>query len=50
MITIQEWLSDLSNNCSVQHLDDIESGTFVAKVTEDIYLMNHAEVKECPQK
>ena len=46
MITITEWLTDLSENYSVQHFDDVESGTFVANVKEDIYLMRHAEVKE----
>lgn len=46
MITMQEWLKDLSENYSVQHCDDVESGTFVANVKEDIYLIKHAEVKE----
>lgn len=41
-----DWLSDLSKNYSVQHFDDVESGIFVAHVKGDIYLMNHAEVKE----
>lgn len=41
-----DWLLDLSENYSVQKFDDIESGTFVAKIKDDIYLMNHADVKE----
>ena len=50
MLSIGEWLKDLSENYSVEKFEDIESGVFVAKVKEDIYLMNHSEVKECPQK
>lgn len=46
MLTVSEWLGNFSKNYSVQHYDDIESGTFVAKIKEDIYLMNNAEVKE----
>ena len=46
MITITEWLTDLSENYSVQHCDDVNSGTFVAKVKGDIYLMRNAKVKE----
>ncbi len=46
MITIQEWLTNLSENYSVNKFEDIESGTFVAKIKSDIYLMNNAEVKE----
>lgn len=45
MISIGEWVKDLSENYSVQQFDDIESGIFVAKVKEDIYLMSHAELK-----
>lgn len=41
-----DWLLDLSENYSVQKFDDIESGTFVAKIKDDIYLMNHVDVKE----
>lgn len=46
MLTLSEWLSDFSKEYSVHHYDDIESGTFVAKVKDDIYLMKDAEVKE----
>ena len=46
MITITDWLTDLSENYSVQHLDDVESGAFVANVKGDIYLMRNAGVKE----
>ena len=44
-MTISEWLHDLSENYSVQHCDDVESGTYVAKVKDDIYLMKDAEIK-----
>lgn len=46
MITITEWLTDLSENYSVQHLNDVESGIFVERITEDIYPIKHAEVKK----
>ena len=46
MLTITEWLNDLSENYSVQHFDDIESGIFCERIKGDIYLMKHAEVKE----
>ena len=42
MISIKDWLMDLSENYSVERLDDVESGEFVAKVTDDVYLMKHA--------
>ncbi|WP_458456193.1 hypothetical protein [Methanobrevibacter sp.] len=45
MITIQDWLIDISKNYSVQHCDDVESETYVAKVKDDIYLMKDAEIK-----
>lgn len=45
MVSLVDWLKDLSENYSVHKFDDIESGIFVAKITEDIYLMNNAEVK-----
>ena len=44
-VSLSEWLIELSENCSVQQFDDIESRIFVAKVKEDIYLMSHAELK-----
>lgn len=44
-VSLSEWLIDLSENYSVQQFDDIESGTFVAKVKKDVYLMNHVELK-----
>ena len=46
MISISDWVKDLSENYSVQQFDDIEAGIFVAKIKSDIYLMNHAEVKQ----
>lgn len=45
MLSLREWLMDLSENCSVQRFEDVESGTFVARVKGDVYLMNHDEVK-----
>ena len=45
-MSLSDWLIDLSENFSVQRFEDIESGTFVAKVKDDVYLMNHAEVKQ----
>ena len=45
MVSLVEFLDDFSKNYSVQHFDDIESGIFVAKITEDIYLMKNVEVK-----
>ena len=45
MVSLVDWLKDLSENYSVHKFDDIESGTFVAKVKDDVYLINHAEVK-----
>lgn len=45
MVTIAEWLKDLSENYSVHKFEDIKTGTFVARVKGDIYLMNNAEVK-----
>ena len=50
MISVRDWLTDISANYSVEQFDDIENGVFVAKITEDTYLMNHKDVKECPQK
>lgn len=44
-VSLSEWLIELSENYSVQQFDDIESGTFVAKVKKDVYLMNHVELK-----
>ncbi|WP_292749761.1 hypothetical protein [Methanobrevibacter sp.] len=46
MLTVSEWLGNFSKNYSVQHFDDIESGIFVAKVKEDVYLLKHVEVKK----
>ena len=40
-----EWLTDLSENYSVQHFDDVETGIFCERIKGDIYLMKHAEVK-----
>lgn len=45
MVSKADWLKDLSENYSVQHFDDIESGIFVANIIGDVYLMKHAEVK-----
>lgn len=45
MVSLTDWIKDLSENYSVNRFDDINSGIFVAKIKEDIYLMNHAEVK-----
>lgn len=46
MITMQEWLINLSETCSVQRFEDIDSGIFKEKIKDDIYLVSHAEVKE----
>lgn len=46
MMTITEWLTDLSENCSVQRFEDIEGGIFKAKIKGDIYLIRNAEVKK----
>ena len=46
MITIQEWLINLSETCSVQRFEDIESGIFKEKIKDDIYLVSHEDVKE----
>lgn len=46
MISLKDFIKDVSDNYSVQHFDDIEEGIFVAKIKGDIYLMNHAEVKQ----
>ena len=43
---IEEWLMDLSRNYSVEHIDDVESGTFIAPVTSEIYLVKHSDVKK----
>ena len=45
MITITECLKDQSENYSVQHFDDVESGIFCERIKGDIYLMKHTEVK-----
>lgn len=46
MVSLFDWLVELQENYSVQRFEDIESGTFVANIKGDIYLMNHAEVKD----
>ena len=46
MITLKDWIMDLAENYGVHQFDDVESGTFVAHVKKDIYLMNHADVKK----
>ena len=46
MVSLKEWLTDLSQNCSVQRFEDIESGIFKARIKDDIYLVSHADVKE----
>lgn len=45
MVSLTEFLDDFSKNYSVQRFDDIESGIFVTKIKEDIYLMKNVEVK-----
>ena len=50
MMSMSEWLTDISENYSVENFDDITNGIFVAKITDDTYLMSHKDVKECPQK
>ena len=45
MVSLVDWILDLSENYSVHRFDDVESGAFVAKVKDDVYLMNHAKVK-----
>lgn len=46
MITITEWLKNISENYSVTHFNDVESRTFVSRIKGDIYLMDHSEVRE----
>ena len=46
MISLVDWLKNLSEDYSVQHFDDVESGIFVDKIKEDIYLIKNAEVKK----
>lgn len=46
MINLSEWIMDLSRNYSIQHIDDVENGVFVAPVTNEVYLVKHAEVKK----
>lgn len=46
MITITEWLKNISENYSVTHFNDVESGTFVSRIKGDIYLMDYSEVRE----
>ena len=45
MISLTDFIKDISDNYTVENFDDIDGGIFVAKITEDIYLMNHSEVK-----
>lgn len=45
-ISLIDFIKDISDNYSVQNFEDIEAGIFVAKIKEDVYLMNHVEVKE----
>ena len=40
-MNLGDWLMDLSMNYSVEHIDDVESGTFIAPVTSDVYLVKH---------
>ena len=44
-MNLSDWLMDLSRNYSVEHIDDVESGTFIAPVTSDVYLVKHSDVK-----
>lgn len=46
MIGLNEWLMDLSRNYSVQHVDDVDGGVFVAPITAEVYLVKHTEVKK----
>ena len=44
MISLGDFINEFSKEYNVQHIDDVESGVFVAKVKEDIYLMKNVEV------
>ena len=44
-LTLQEWLKDLSENYSVENIDYAESGTFIAQINNDIYLIRHDDLK-----
>ena len=45
MVTITDWLMDLSENYSVQHIDDLE-GTVIKPINNEYFLVKHAEVHE----
>lgn len=45
MLSVAEWLTDLSNNYSVQQVEDTKGGIFVERIKGDIYLIKHTEVK-----
>lgn len=45
-VTLIDFINEFSKNYSVQHFDDICAGIFIAKVKEDIYLIENAEVNE----
>jgi len=46
MISLADFINEFSRDYSVQNFDDINSGIFVAKVKEDIYLMKNVDVRE----
>lgn len=46
MMTISEWLTDLSQNYSVQNVEDTKNGIFYKHIKGDIYLIKNTDVKE----
>ena len=45
MVTITDWLVDLSKNYSIQHIDELES-TVIKPINNEYFLVKHAEVRE----
>lgn len=46
MISLRDWLVDLSENYSVEKIEDVESGTFIENIKGDVYLIEHREAAE----
>lgn len=46
MLSLRDFILGFAKEYSVIHFDEIESGVFVDKIKEDIYLMRNGEVKE----
>lgn len=44
MISLHDWLGDLSKNYSVQHVDKLE-GIVIAPINRDYFLVKHVELK-----